>query len=273
MLPETVIPRAAWAEQHPLLEFLRQTVAVAEAELRKLFHDPQELITRSVQPALWLIVFGRVFSRLRDMPTGGIPYLDFIAPGILAQSVLFVSVSYGIALIWERDLGILHKFLSSPASRSALVLGKTLSAALRTLPHAAVVYGLAVLLGVRVRANPGMVLQVIAFTSLGAMLFCALSLIVACLLRTRQRFMGINQLLLMPLFFASNALYPLKMMNGWLQRISGFNPLTYLVDALRAAMVRGGQSTYGLSFDLTILSLIVLLLVAIATKIYPRLIY
>src|SRR5437660_18472 len=111
--------------------FLRQTLAVAEAEIRKLRHDPMELLTRAIQPLLWLVVFGRVFGRLREIPTGELSYLDFMAPGILAQSVLFIAIFYGISVIWERDLGILHKFLVSPAARVPLVSGKAPSAGVR----------------------------------------------------------------------------------------------------------------------------------------------
>ena len=80
--------------------FVYKTFVIAELEVRKLKHDPTELITRAVQPALWLLIFGEVFTRLRAIPTGGVPYLDFMAPGILAQSVLFVAIFYGIAVIW-----------------------------------------------------------------------------------------------------------------------------------------------------------------------------
>jgi ABC-2 type transport system permease protein len=90
-------------------------------EVRKLRHDPTELLTRAVQPALWLLIFGEVFTRTHAIPTGGLPYLDFMAPGILAQSVLFIAIFSGIAIIWERDLGIVHKFLASPTPRTALV--------------------------------------------------------------------------------------------------------------------------------------------------------
>src|SRR5438552_2512638 len=80
--------------------FFRQISAVSEADLRKLIHDPVELLTRMVQPLLWLTIFGQVFARTRAIPTGGIPYLDFMAPGILAQSVLFGAIFFGISLIW-----------------------------------------------------------------------------------------------------------------------------------------------------------------------------
>ena len=109
---------------HPLTGFIEKTFVITEFELRKLRHDFTELVTRALQPALWLLIFGQVFSRSGMMHTGNIPYLDFIAPGILAQSVLFVAIFYGINVIWERDLGIVQKFLASPTPRAALVLGK-----------------------------------------------------------------------------------------------------------------------------------------------------
>ena len=97
--------------------FVSKTLVIAEFELRKIRHDPTELLTRAVQPALWLLVFGQVLGRARAIPTGGLPYLDFMAPGILAQSVLFIAIFHGIAIIWERDLGLVHKLLASPTPR------------------------------------------------------------------------------------------------------------------------------------------------------------
>ena len=137
---------AASAESMPLrtdlltwlLRYVGRTLTIAGMEARKLLHDPTELLTRAIQPALWLLVFGQVFTRMRAIPTGSMRYIDFMAPGILSQSVLFISIFYGISIIWERDLGILHKFLVSPTPRSALVLGKAISAGLRGLtPDAA----------------------------------------------------------------------------------------------------------------------------------------
>jgi ABC-type multidrug transport system permease subunit len=136
------------------------------------------------------------------------PYLDFIAPGILAQSVLFVAIFYGINVIWERDLGIVQKFLASPTPRAALVLGKGFSAGTRTLSQAAVVYGLSLLLGVKLNWSPLALLNVVVIVVLAATLFSTFSLIIACIVKTRERFMGVGQVLTMPLFFASNAIYP-----------------------------------------------------------------
>jgi ABC-2 type transport system permease protein len=245
-------------------------LVVAELEARKLRHDPTELITRAVQPALWLLVFGQVFTRVRAIPTGNLRYIDFMAPGILAQSVLFIAIFYGIAIIWERDLGIVHKMLVSPTPRAALVLGKALSASVRAISQATIIYVLALLLGVRANWHPLALVGVLAAVILGACFFSTLSLIIACIVKTRERFMGIGQVLTMPLFFASNAIYPISIMPGWLQAISRINPLTYEVDALRSLMLAGGTNTYGLGWDFGILLAATAILVVIGGIVYPN---
>jgi len=252
--------------------FVAKTFTIAELEARKLHHDSTELITRAVQPALWLLVFGEVLARVRAIPTGELSYLDFMAPGILAQSVLFIAIFYGIAVIWERDLGILHKFLASPTPRAALVLGKALSAAERALVQAIIIYLLALLLGVRLNWTVPALIGVLAVVLLGSALFSTFSLIIACLVKTRERFMGIGQVLTMPLFFASNAIYPIAIMPTWLQVISQINPLTYQVDALRLLMVTGGTTVYGLAVDVGVLLAVTTLMVVLAARLYPRVI-
>ena len=252
------------------LRFVAKTIAIVEMEMWKLRHDPTELLARAVQPALWLLVFGQIFTRVPAIPTGGIRYLDFMAPGILAQSVLFIAIFYGIAIIWERDLGITHKFLASPTPRAALVLGKALSAGIRGLSQAAIIYLLSLLLGVAIDGNPLRLLGVAATVVLGAAFFSTLSLIIACLVKTRERFMGMGQLMTMPLFFASNAIYPVSLMPPWLQVVARLNPLTYEVDALRALMLAQGSSTYGLAQDFGILLGATALLVTLGAWLYPR---
>jgi ABC-2 type transport system permease protein len=243
-----------------------------ELEIRKLRHDPTELVSRAVQPVLWLLLFGEVFSRVRGIPTGNLRYLDFMSAGILAQSVLFVAIFYGISAIWERDLGIIVKFLASPAPRAALVLGKALSAGVRALSQAFIIYLLALLLGVHMNWNPLALLGVLALVILGSALFSTFSLIIACLVKTQQRFMGIGQVMTMPLFFASNAIYPIAMMPTWLQVISRINPLTYEVDGLRTLMLAGGASTYGLPLDFGVLFVVTTVLVMLAGKLYANIV-
>jgi ABC-2 type transport system permease protein len=253
-----------------VLRFIEKTAVIAELEARKLRHDPTELITRAVQPALWLLVFGEVFTRTHAIPSEGLPYIDFMAPGILAQSVLFIAIFYGIAIIWERDLGIVHKLLASPTPRAALVLGKALSAGLRGLSQAVIVYALSLALGVRLSWRPLALSGVLAAVFLGSALFATLSLIIATIVRTRERFMGIGQVLTMPLFFASNAIYPVAIMPTWLQVIAHLNPLTYEVDALRALMLAGGASVYGLPLDFGVIVATLTILVLVGGHLYPR---
>ncbi|HJQ27392.1 MAG TPA: ABC transporter permease [Blastocatellia bacterium] len=253
-----------------LAGFIRKTLAIAELEVRKLRHDFTELITRAAQPVLWFVLFGEVLTRARAIPTGDVAYRDFLAPGILAQSVLFVAIFYGISIIWERDLGITNKFLVSPTPRAALVLGKALSAGVRALSQAVIIYALALVLGVKMNWQPLALVGVLAVTMISAAMFSTFSLIIACLVKTRERFMGIGQVLTMPLFFASNAIYPIELMPAWLRLISIANPLTYEVDALRALMIRDWQSSFGVGTDFIVLVAVTVLLVIIAARLYPR---
>ena len=270
-LADSLLPRQA-SLLAVILGFVRKTLAIAEMEIRKLRHDFTELITRAIQPALWLLLFGQVFTRARIIPTGDIAYLDFLTPGILAQSVLFVAIFYGIGLIWERDLGITNKFLVSPTPRAALVLGKALSAGIRSLSQAVIVYALALALGVKMNWRPLALIGVMLVVLLGAALFSTFSLIIACLVKTREKFMGIGQVLTMPLFFASNAIYPISLMPDWLRVISEINPLSYEVDALRALMLENGVSHFGVGIDFFVLAASTLILIIIASRLYPRVI-
>ena len=249
---------------------LGQVAAIVGYEGRKLAHDPTELMLRAVQPALWLVVFGSVFSVIHVIPTGSLSYLEFLTPGILAQSVLFIAIFYGIASIRERELGIITKFLVSPTPRSILVGARGLAASLRGLSQAVVVLVLATGLSVRLDLAPLSVAGLIVATVLGSCVFATLSMLIASLVRTQERFLGIGQLLTMPLFFASNAIYPISVMPGWLQPVAQANPLTYLVDALRILMIPGGTGLYPLGVDLGVLLGWAVVLIAVCAWLYPR---
>jgi ABC-2 type transport system permease protein len=264
-------PPAASASPAGLRDFVGQTFAVTAVEVRKLIRDPTELVTRAVQPVLWLLIFGQVFTRTRAIPTGDLTYMEFMAPGVLAQGVLFAAIFYGIAVIWERDLGIVHKLLASPAPRSSLVLGKALAAGARGLPQALIIYLLAALLGVRVAFAPLNLVSAALLVVLGSATFSTFSLVIACVVKTRERFMGIGQLLTMPLFFASNAIYPLELMPGWLRVVASVNPLTYLVDGLRTVMIANGASRFGLLTDYAVELTLLAVFTAVASRLYPGL--
>jgi ABC-2 type transport system permease protein len=238
-------------------------------ELQKLRHDRSELLTRAIQPALWLLIFGKTFSELRAVPSGDLPYLDFLAPGVLAQSTLFVAVFYGIQVIWERDAGVLAKLLVTPTPRSAVVAGKGFAAGIRALVQVVVVVALAAALGVDLEWAPWRLLGAAVVAVLGAAFFATLSMTIAGLVLSRERLMGIGQAITMPLFFASNALYPTSAMPAWIRWFSHINPLSYQVNALRSLLV-GTHANLWLDFAVLIVSLV--LGIAVAAAVLPRLV-
>jgi len=191
-----------------------------------------------------------------------------MTPGILAQSVIFIAIFYGIAVIWEKDLGLVQKFLITPTPRLALIIGKMGAAGIRGISQAIMVIIVALLLGIKLQITLFGVCGVILVVMLGAGIFAGLSMIIASIVKTRERFMGIGQLLTMPLFFASNAIYPLKIMPAWLQVVARLNPLSYVVDALRVLILTGDFSQLGLDF--TVLVLTAALMALIAAKLYHR---
>jgi ABC-2 type transport system permease protein len=155
----------------------------------------------------------------------------------MAQSALFIAIFYGIQLIWERDFGILTKLLATPKPRVALVAGKAFAAGVRAVSQVVVVLIMASLLGVRFHWQPLRLLGAIAAVMLGSSFFASLSMTIAGLVRTRDRLMGIGQGITMPLFVASNALYPTAVMPAWVRAITHVNPLSYEVNALRQLLL------------------------------------
>jgi len=253
-----------------LKRYLSNVLTLTEFELRKLRHDSSQIWLRSVQPALWLLVFGEVFTTIRAIPTGQFSYLQFMTPGVLAQSVMFVAIFFGIQVVWERDLGLLNKLLSTPAPRSTIVLGKALSAGVRGIFQAITVLILALIIRVHLTLSPLDVLGVFGIIVLFGMCFSSLSMCLALIFRTRERMMGIGQAITMPLFFASNAIYPISLMPGWLKAIATVNPLSYVVDAMRALLVTGDYSN--IIVDLFAITLTTLVLVVLASLSFRRII-
>jgi ABC-2 type transport system permease protein len=254
-------PAAAWRRSGS------RVAALCLVELQKLRHDRKELYTRAIQPALWLLIFGETFSRLHAIPTS-VPYLDYLAPGILAQSVLFISIFYGIQIIWERDAGVLAKLMATPTPRWALVQGKAFAAGVRALVQGAVVLGLAAVLGVGLTTNPLRLLGVAVVVVLSAAFFSTLSIVLAGIVLSRERLMGIGQAITMPLFFGSNALYPVSLMPTWVRILSRVNPLSYEVDALRGLLL---DRPAAIGTDIGVLVVAAALGIVVASSLLPRL--
>ncbi|MCL5066922.1 MAG: ABC transporter permease [Thaumarchaeota archaeon] len=253
-----------------VIESIQDSVTIAEMEARKIKHDSYELWMRTIQPLLWLLIFGEVFNAIRQLAPPGYTYLQYLTPGVLAQSVLFVAIFYGITIVWERDMGLLTKLLSTPARISSVVLGKALAASVRGVFQAVVIFTLALIIGVNLRFDVLDVLGVFIVIVLFAMCFSSLSMLLASFFKTRDRMMGIGQAITMPLFFGSNAIYPTTIMPTWLQYVSKFNPLSYVVDAMRAMLLTGNYSE--LPLDIVVLLFSTFTFVSLASLALKRII-
>jgi len=249
-------------------QVLKKSYFMAEMEVRKLLHDPTELATRAIQPILWLGIFGEALSKVRAIPTHGLTYLQFITPGVLTQSVVFTAIFFGLSIIWERDMGVLQKFLVSPTPRLALVWGKMASAGVRGMTQIVIVFLFALLLNIKLNISLISIPGTIVLVVLGSGFFTGLSMIIASLVKTRERFMGIGQVITLPLFFASNAIYPIQIMPQWLQVVANINPLSYMVDGLRSLLV--SNSPGQLPVDIGILLVVTFLISLLSAYMYPK---
>jgi ABC-2 type transport system permease protein len=187
----------------------------------------------------------------------------------MAQAALFVAIFFGLAVIWERDVGQLQRLLATPIPRLAIVLGKATGAGVRALTQAAVLLVVLAIAGISIRWNVLDLAGALVLLVLATGGFACMSMSLAALVRTRERFMGIGQMVMMPLFFASSALYPLSIMPHWLRILARINPLTYEVHGMRQLML--GVSTGGtLWIDFVVVAGFLALMAAIAARLYPR---
>jgi ABC-2 type transport system permease protein len=253
----------------PLARLADGTLAMAQAEMRKLRHDHLDIVTRSVQPLLWLFIFGTALGNAHVLDLGRVEYRAYLAPGVMAQAAMFIAIFFGLAVIWERDVGQLQRLLATPLSRSSIVLGKAAGACVRALVQALLLLCVIAIARIDIHWSVPGVLAALAMLMLGTAAFACMSMLLAAVVKERERFMGIGQLIMMPLFFASSALYPLSVMPGWLRVIARANPLTYEVQGLRQLLVGvGGAGLLWLDF-LVVASFFAVMLVA-ATRAYPN---
>jgi len=169
-------------------------------------------------------------------------YIDFLAPGLVIQTIVFSAMfSGGISLIMDREFGTLKLLMMAPISRTSIIIGKTLGGVIQALISGLVTLLLIILLGAKVVYS--MTLLVIAplIMILIAFAFIGMSTLIATRLKDLVQFTLVLQLLIQPLWFVSGAIYPIYSMPGWMQTFASVNPMTYAVDGMRSAMVRGGS--------------------------------
>ena len=213
---------------------LRAIKIVWEREVVRFASDRVRMITSLVQPLLFLFVLGTGLSRIANAGTGGLNLRTFLYPGILAMAVMFTAMFSAASIVWDREFGFLREMLVAPIRRSSIVLGKCLGGATVATFQGVLVICLAGL--VDVPYAPSLILEVFAIQTLLAYMLTAFGVMVAARITQIQSFMALTQMLIMPLFFLSGAMFPVTGLPTWLTVLNRLDPLTYAVDPMRRAV-------------------------------------
>lgn len=219
-------------------------------QIKRHFRSKARIVGSLGQPILFLAALGFGFGPVYQKAGEG-NYVFFLAPGVIAMSIIFTAVFTGLEVIWDRQFGFLKETLVAPVSRLNIMIGRTLGGATVASIQGLIVFALSFIFGFRI--NDIMLLPLaFVFMLFIALLFTAFGTAIASLLKDMQGFQLIMNFLLMPLFFLSGALFPFQGLPKALSLIVKFNPLSYGVDGLRGALVGGFH--FGLASDLIILS-------------------
>jgi len=222
--------------EHSLRTDLRAVSIVWRRELIRFQRDRLRTVTSLIQPLLFLLVLGTGLSSLAQsgMPPG-INFKTFIYPGVLAMSVLFTAIFSAASIVWDREFGFLREMLVAPVSRASIVIGKCLGGATIATMQGIIILALAGLAGVPY--NPVLMLTLVGEMLLLAFTLTAFGVMMAARITQFQAFMALTQMLVMPLFFLSGALYPLRGLPTWLSVLTRIDPLTYVVGPMRHAVL------------------------------------
>jgi ABC-2 type transport system permease protein len=235
---ETVAPTAATVEvvrvRVPPRTFrseLRAMKIVWRRELIRFVNDRMRIATALVQPLLFLFVLGSGLQQLSSASTHGVDLKTFIYPGILCIAVMFTAMFSAASIVWDREFGFLREMMVAPVRRSSIVIGKCLGGATVASFQGVILICLAG--AVLVPYDPTLILGVFGLQLLLAFTITAFGLMVAVRIKQMQSFMGVMQMIVMPMFFISGALFPVAHLPGWLAVLNRIDPLTYAVDPMR----------------------------------------
>jgi len=210
---------------------LRAIKVVWQRELIRFSKDRLRIATSLVQPFLFLFVLGTGLSRLASSGTHGVNLRTFVYPGVLCMAVLFTAMFSAASLVWDREFGFLREMMVAPVRRSSLVLGKCLGGATVASFQGVIVLCLAGLVGVPYA--PVLILEVFALQLVLAFTITAFGVMVAARIKQIQSFMAVTQMVMMPMFFLSGAIFPVSGLPQWLTILNRLDPMTYAVDPMR----------------------------------------
>jgi ABC-2 type transport system permease protein len=219
------VPARSWRSE------LRAIKIVWRRELLRFKSDRMRIITALVQPLLFLFVLGSGLQQLSSASTNGVNLKTFIYPGILCLAVMFTAMFSAASIVWDREFGFLREMMVAPVRRSSIVIGKCLGGA--TVASLQGVILLCLAGAVDVPYDPTLILGVFALQLLLAFSITAFGVMVAVRIKQMQTFMGLMQMVVMPMFFLAGALFPVANLPGWLAFLNRIDPLTYAVDPMR----------------------------------------
>jgi len=235
-------------------------------QLKRYFRSKARVIGSLGQPILFLIALGFGFGPIFQQAGGG-NYIQFLTPGIIAMSILFIAIFSGIEIIWDKQFGFLKEMLVAPVSRFQIMIGRTLGGATVATLQGIIVLLLSFIVGFR----PGNIIMLplgFLFMFLIAILFTALGTAIASVLEDMQGFQLIMNFLVMPLFFLSGALFPLQGLPKMIGVVASIDPLSYGVDGLRGTLVNGTH--FGIGLDFLVLGAITAILLFIGSYLFSK---
>jgi ABC-2 type transport system permease protein len=213
---------------------LRAIKIVWQRELIRFGQDRLRIATSLVQPFLFLFVLGTGLSRLAARGTHGVDLRTFVFPGVLCMAVMFTAMFSAASIVWDREFGFLREMMVAPVRRSSLVLGKCLGGATVAGFQGVIVLCLAGLVGVPYA--PTLILEVLVLQLLLAFAITAFGVMAAARVSQMQSFMALTQMVILPMYFISGAMFPVSGLPTWLNVLNRIDPLTYAVDPMRRAV-------------------------------------
>ena len=244
------------------------TYVIWQKHMYKFLHSGEELLGLFLQSVLWVVLFG-VGMRGLISDVDGADYMSYILPGIVALSALSGAVGGGMILLDERLRGILKEYLAAPIPRLSILLGNAGSTATKAMFQAILMLIVGVLMGARLAPNPLGWLAALLLLALFAIGFSGLALAVATVSRSIMGYHGMIFLFNLPMLFASNALYPLRILPSWMQGIVLANPTTYLIDACRV-LAFGAEPSVPLTLSVAVIALFAVLGTWLALSMFHR---
>jgi ABC-2 type transport system permease protein len=220
-------------------------------ELKHYYRAPAQIASGVGQPVLYILSLGFGFAPVFSAAGGG-SYMQFLAPGMIGMTVLFLGTFAGIGILWDRQFGFLKETLVSPVPRIYIMLGRTLGGATIAVIQGLMVLGICMIAGFRPQSAAA-IGTTLFFMTLIAVLFCALGTAIGCFIQDVQSFPAAVNFVIMPIFLFSRALFPFEHLSARMRAVISLNPLSYGVDSLRGALI--GASYFGLSADLALLLL------------------